>query len=97
MGNAQSPTENLSGNKAIEKIKTIAETARTCFFTTNIGGNTTSRPMALQEVDEAGILWFLSDVRSLKNDEIEANPNVELYFKVFRKNPYQLNTRLLWG
>jgi len=27
MGNAQSPTENLSGNKAIEKIKTIAETA----------------------------------------------------------------------
>lgn len=80
MGNAQSPTENLSGNKAIEKIKTIAETARTCFFTTNIGGNTTSRPMALQEVDEAGNLWFFSDVRSLKNDEIEANPNVELYF-----------------
>ncbi|WP_312068476.1 pyridoxamine 5'-phosphate oxidase family protein [Empedobacter sp.] len=97
MGNAQSPTENLSGNKAIEKIKSIAETAQTCFFTTNIDGNTTSRPMALQKVDEVGNLWFLSDVRSLKNDEIEANPNVELYFKVFRKNPYQLNTRLLWG
>ncbi len=32
MGNAQSPTENLSGNKAIEKIKSIAETARTCFL-----------------------------------------------------------------
>lgn len=80
MGNVQSPTESLSENAAIEKIKVIAETARTCFFTTNIGGNTTSRPMALQEVDDVVNLWLLSDIRSLKNDEIEANPNVELYF-----------------
>ncbi|WP_312554507.1 pyridoxamine 5'-phosphate oxidase family protein [Empedobacter brevis] len=80
MGHAQSPIENLNGNKAIEKIKSIAETAKTCFFSTNIGENSTSRPMALQEVDEQGNLWFLSNIHSLKNVEIDANPNVELYF-----------------
>lgn len=80
MGNAQSPKENLQGNIAIEKIKSIAETARTCFFSTNIGENSTSRPMALQEVDESGNLWFLSSIHSLKNEEIENNPHVELYF-----------------
>lgn len=88
MANAQSPHENLSGNTAIEKIKSIAETAGTCFFSTNINGKTSSRPMALQEVDEQGNLWFLSDVKSLKNEEINENPNVELYFMNNSKYEY---------
>lgn len=80
MGNSQSETEDLNGLTAIQKIKEIAESARTCFFSTSIKKDTQSRPMALQEVDEDGNLWFISDVNSTKNKEIEADPHVELYF-----------------
>lgn len=80
MANAQSPHENLSGNTAIEKIKDIAESAGTCFFSTNVNNETKSRPMALQEVDEQGNLWFLSDVNSDKNQDIKNDSHVELYF-----------------
>ena len=80
MGKSISPTEDLAGNSAIEKIKSIAESAGTCFFSTNVKSHTNSRPMALQEVDEEGNLWFLSDVNSDKNKDIENDPEVELYF-----------------
>lgn len=80
MGNAQSPKQDLTGNEAIEKIKNLAEAARTCFFTTNIGENAHSRPMALQEVDEKGVLWFISSKQSLKNQEIKEDDDVQLYF-----------------
>ncbi|WP_322970036.1 pyridoxamine 5'-phosphate oxidase family protein [Faecalibacter sp. LW9] len=80
MGKSISPTEDLAGNSAIEKIKSIAENAGTCFFSTNVKAETNSRPMALQEVDENGNLWFLSDVTSDKNKDIEKDPEVELYF-----------------
>lgn len=80
MGKSISSTEDLAGNSAIEKIKSIAENAGTCFFSTNVKAETNSRPMALQEVDENGNLWFLSDVTSDKNKDIEKDPEVELYF-----------------
>ena len=88
MGNAQSPNENLNGSSAIEKIKEIAEAAGTCFFSTNLNKDTQSRPMALQEVDEQGNLWFLSDVNSSKNQEIKDDSNVELYFMNNSKYEY---------
>lgn len=88
MANAQSPTENLNGNSAIIKIKSLAEAARNCFFSTNVKTNTISRPMALQGVDEEGNLWFLSDVTSEKNQEIEADNEVELYFMNNAKYEY---------
>lgn len=81
MGQAQSPTKDLSGNEAIAKIKDLAESARTCFFTTKSAeGESHSRPMALQEVDESGTLWFLSAIGSLKDREIKTDDYVELYF-----------------
>lgn len=88
MANAQSPTENLNGNTAIEKIKSLAEAAGTCFFSTHIKVDTKSRPMALQSVDENGDLWFLSDVTSDKNKEIGSDPEVQLYFMNNSKYEY---------
>ena len=88
MANAQSPHEDLSGKTAIEKIKEIAESAGTCFFSTNVNNETKSRPMALQEVDEQGNLWFLSDVNSDKNQDIKNDSHVELYFMNNSKYEY---------
>lgn len=88
MGKSISPTEDLAGKEAIEKIKSIAESAGTCFFSTNLKVETNTRPMALQEVDDDGNLWFLSDVTSQKNRDIENDPIVELYFMNNSKYEY---------
>ncbi len=80
MGQAQSPHQDLSGKEAIEKIKKLAEEARTCFFTTNVGRDAHSVPMTLQEVDEDGTLWFISSSESQHNENITADPRVHLYF-----------------
>lgn len=88
MGKSISPKQDLTGNVAIEKIKDIAESAGICFFSTNLKTSTNSRPMALQEVDDDGNLWFLSDVTSGKNKDIENDPEVELYFMNNSKYEY---------
>lgn len=73
----------LSGENAAGKIKELAEKAETCFFCTSIqdGNEIKTRPMAVQEVDSHGSLWFLSASDSHKNAEITQNPAVQLFFQ----------------
>ena len=75
--------EALTGEKGLEKMKTLIEKASsTCFFCTNIHNNHFStRPMAVQKIDEDGNLWFLSSIDSHKNDDIKQNPSVQLLFQ----------------
>jgi general stress protein 26 len=75
--------EDLSGSKAIEKLKELVEKAGSCFFCTNIQSNQSfsARPMAVQQTDEEGNLWFLSASDSKKNDELAANSSVQLLFQ----------------
>lgn len=78
----QSPREDLHNEEAIKKLKELAEKARNCMFSTNVTRFPhTTRPMALQEVDEDGNLWFISSTESHKNMEIDKDPNVILYFQ----------------
>lgn len=73
--------ENFTGTAAIEKLKALAEDARTCMFTTFTSGKPLpSRPMALQEVDAQGSLWFMSAASSDKNKELAADPSIQLFF-----------------
>lgn len=72
--------KNLQDNSAVEKVKELAESIKTCMFCTYSGDKLHSRPMAAQKIDNEGNLWFLSDRRSEKNTEILANPKVELFF-----------------
>jgi general stress protein 26 len=75
--------ENLSGAKAIEKMKELVAKAETCFFCTGkrTAGSTGARPMSVQQVDDAGNLWFLSAGDSYKNQELSSDPSVTLYFQ----------------
>ena len=84
--NQEQPEENredLRGAKAIEKMKEMVDKAQTCFFCTGsrMAGSTGARPMSVQEVDEAGNLWFLSADDSHKNEELARDPTVTLYFQ----------------
>ncbi|MEO7317548.1 MAG: pyridoxamine 5'-phosphate oxidase family protein [Chthoniobacteraceae bacterium] len=84
--NRNQPEDNradLSGHYAIKQIKTIVEKAQTCFFCTAVstGDSSGARPMSVQQVDDAGNLWFLSADDSYKNAEIALDPSVKLYLQ----------------
>ncbi|RYG18186.1 MAG: general stress protein [Chitinophagaceae bacterium] len=75
--------ENLHGAEAVKKIKELIDKSESCFFTTAVPttGSFGTRPMGVQKVDDDGNLWFLSANDSHKNQEINVDPNVTLYFR----------------
>lgn len=84
--NRQQPEQNranLSGANAIALIKDLVTKAETCFFCTDVSthGSSRARPMAVQDVDDDGNLWFLSADDSHKNQEVALDPIVRLYFQ----------------
>jgi len=73
--------KNLSAADAIEKIRDITKDANICMFVTDLSSLPLSgRPMATQEVDEDGNIWFMSDRNSDKNREIENDDKVQLFY-----------------
>ena len=73
--------KNLVGREALDKLKELAEDARTCMFCTELDKQPFScRPMSLQEVDEEGNLWFISSADSNKNFEISRDNRTQLIF-----------------
>ena len=76
--------EDLRGTEAIERIRDMVDKAETCFFCTAVsrGSSGATRPMAVQKVDGAGTLWFLSAADSHKNRELDEDPAVRLFFQV---------------
>lgn len=84
--NKNQPEDNhqdLNGAAAIAKVKELSEKAKTCFFCTAqaVTGSSGARPMSVQQVDDAGHLWFLSALDSHKNAEVTSDPVVTLYFQ----------------
>lgn len=75
--------ENLSNQEAIKKLTELVDNADSCFFCTDFpsGPSEGVRPMSVQKVDESGNLWFLSATDSYKNEEIETDSNVKLFFQ----------------
>lgn len=84
--NNQQPEDNrkdLFSEEAKEKIKELAGKSKTCFFCTHIvsGESFATRPMAVQDVDDEGNLWFLSAEDSFKNQELKSDQHVQLLFQ----------------
>ncbi len=79
--------KDLTGEQGINKIKELIEKANSCFFCTRIKPNEafSTRPMAVQKVDDEGNLWFLSASVSKKNSELQADHQVQL---LFQGSPY---------
>lgn len=83
---------NLSAAEGIEKLRKLVDEINTCLFCTNLGTDdgSTCRPMATQQVDDEGNLWFFSDIHSDKNREIRENNQVQLFFSQPTKNSYMV-------
>jgi len=59
-------------NNDLAKVKELVEAIRIAMMTTvDEGGNLVSRPMAVQQMDSDGTLWFFAKKRSPKVDQIE--------------------------
>lgn len=82
--------QNLSSAEGIKKLKELVKEIDICLFCTNLktDDGSTCRPMAAQEVDEAGNIWFFSDIHSEKNTEIHLDKKVQLFFSHPGKSSY---------
>ena len=76
-----SKIKNLTQEEAIEKFKEIVKHESVCLFTTRLTEvPLTTRPMSVQKVCDQGNFWFLSASDSEKNQEIETDQRVQLFF-----------------
>ena len=77
-----STEEDLSGPAAARKIADLVEAGDSCFFCTlSMSSELHARPMTVTEIEEGGVLWFFTEVDSLKNVELDRDPRVTLFFK----------------
>jgi len=72
--------KNLQDQEAVEKIRELVDKGSTCFFCTKLqsGGPFSTRPMAIQEVDDEGNLWFLISNDSNTYKELKEDNKVQL-------------------
>jgi general stress protein 26 len=72
----------------LDRVWEIMEDVAVCMVTTHAGGRMRSRPMhAIPERDE-GAIYFVTDTRGAKDDEIAAAPDVCLSFADIGDNTY---------
>lgn len=83
--------QDLAGRDAIARIRDMSKDADSCFFCTTPRADSTTggtRPMSIEEADDAGALWFLSAADSHKNAEIEADPAVRLFLQASKHSGF---------
>ena len=75
--------QDLEGAQAVEKLRELVGKTCTCFFCSNIktGLPFSTRPMAVQQVDDEGNLWFLTSNDSHTYTELQSEPLTQLLFQ----------------
>ncbi|WP_139977313.1 pyridoxamine 5'-phosphate oxidase family protein [Nocardioides litoris] len=67
--------------EGVRKVAELVDAARICMLTTmTADGRHVSRPMALQDVEFDGDLWFFAYADSDKAHQVQANPQVNVAF-----------------
>jgi general stress protein 26 len=81
--------KNLDQREAVKKFKKLAEEIRVCMFITNTNADDEhTRPMSTIEVEEDGTLWFFTDIRSIKIEEVATDKEVHLTYAHPGKESY---------
>jgi general stress protein 26 len=81
--------KNLEKGEALKKFKKLVEEIRTCMFITNTTSeHEHTRPMATIEVEDDGTLWFFTDIRSIKVEEVNMDQTVHLTYAHPGKESY---------
>jgi len=87
--------KNLQQEQALEKFKSLVKGVNICMFITNnrSDADTHTRPMATVDVEDDGTLWFYTDIRSIKVDEVTTDQDVHLVYA----HPGKDSFLDLWG
>lgn len=81
--------KNLDNTEALKKFKDLVEEINICMFITNTRGDDEhTRPMATIEAEDNGSLWFYTDVRSIKVEEVNKQRTVHLVYAHPGKSSY---------
>jgi general stress protein 26 len=81
-------TNTSSQKSAQDHVWDIAEKIGICMLTTASDQGIRSRPMHAASDRDAGCIWFITDQRGAKDEEIKAAPGVCLAFADIRSNTY---------
>ena len=71
-----------------DRVWDIIERVGACMLTTRFGGGLRARPLEARPDREAGVIWFVTDRRSCKEQEIESEHDVGLVFIDKAANAY---------
>jgi len=81
--------KNLQSEEALKKLQKLVEEIRVCMFiTNNESEHEHTRPMSVVDVETDGTLWFYTDIRSIKVDEVTTDRKVHLTFAHPGKESY---------
>ena len=70
----------ISDQKTVHRIWSIIEKAGICMMTTRFEGGLRARPLEARPEQEENAIYFLTDRRGLKDDEVQLHPDVCLTF-----------------
>jgi general stress protein 26 len=68
------------GQENIDRVWQIIEKVGVAMLTTRFSGGLRARPLEARPDRDAGVIWFVTDLRSGKEHEIEAEHDVGLVF-----------------
>jgi general stress protein 26 len=80
--------KNLENEEALAKFKKLVEEIMICMFITDNTEENHTRPMATIDVEENGTLWFFTDIRSIKVEEVSMTKKVHLTYAHPGKDRY---------
>jgi general stress protein 26 len=80
--------KNLSDYEALKKFNKLVNDINVCMFITNNHESNHTRPMYTTEVEENGTLWFFTDIRSIKVEEVSKDNTVHLVYAHPGKESY---------
>lgn len=81
--------KELGGREAIAQLQEIVKKQSICMMVTATEEQPPhSRPMAVAEVDDRGVFWFLTVRTSEKFEELTRDPRISLYFANPGKQEY---------
>ncbi len=70
----------MSEKENIDRVWDIIEKVGVCMLTTQFAGGLRARPLEARPDRKAGLIFFVTDIHSTKEDEIEARPDIGLVF-----------------
>jgi general stress protein 26 len=78
----------MGANEQLDRVWDIIEQVGVCMLATRFAGGLRARPLEARPDRDAGLIWFVTDLRSSKEEEIETEHDVGLVFIDAKKKAY---------